>query len=118
MKIILKNKSIELNNMKLLFYQHSFSKRFQFSNQIILNLKANFISKMKQNLWENQNKIEFLKQNFLNNHPEKKLKIGFVQVTKDEKIINIDDFVVEEIVTLETTKHKFECKILEKKKIY
>lgn len=117
MKIILKNKSVELENMKSLFNQHSFSKRFTFVNQTITAMKANFNSRMKQYLQEEQKKVDFLKQNFVSNHPDKKMKVGFVQVTKDEKIVNIDNFTIHENVTLETTNYKFECRILEKNKI-
>lgn len=117
MKIILKNKSVMLENMKSLFNQHSFSKRFIFANQTIVAMKSNFNSKMKQSLQEEQKRIDFLKQNFLSNHPEKKMKRGFVQVTKDEKIINIDDYKIDDNVTLETTNYKIECKILEKNRI-
>ena len=116
-KIIFKNKTLVLENSKSLFNQHSFSKRFQFTHQILLTLRGNLITKMKQSLQENQTKIEFLKQNFLSNHPEKKLKIGFVQVTKNQKVVNINDCNENEAITLETTQYKFECKIVEKNKI-
>ncbi|MDD2697689.1 MAG: exodeoxyribonuclease VII large subunit [Arcobacteraceae bacterium] len=117
MKIILKNKTIELENMKLLFSQHSFSKRFNFANQTITSIKSNLNNKLKQYLQEEQKRIDFFKQSFLNNHPDKKIKIGFVQVTKDEKIININDYQIDDNITLETTKYKFECRIVEKNRI-
>ena len=116
-KIILKNRSLELENMKSLFYQHSFTKRFSFANLTLASLKANFISNMKQYLQSEQRKIDFLRENFLNNHPNKKIKTGFVQVTKEKEIIDIDDFNVNDEITLETIKHKFECRIIEKNKI-
>ncbi len=117
-KIIYKNKSVLVSNLRLLFHQHSFDKRFAFATQTIKSIKVNLHGKMKQFLQEEQKQIDFFKQNFLVNHPDKKIKLGFVQVTKEQKIVNIDDCKINENVTLETTKYKFECKILEKNKIY
>jgi len=116
-KIILKNKSVELDNMKSLFTQHSFSKRFNFANQTIAQMKSNFNSKIKQFLQEEQKRVDFLKKNLLSNHPDKKMRVGFVQVTKDQRIVNLDDYKIDDNITLETTSYKFQCKILEKNKI-
>ncbi len=117
MKMILKNKILELENLKSLFNQHSFTKRFGFVNLTLVNLRANFNSNMKQYLQSEQRKIDFLREGFLNNHPEKKIKKGFVQVTKDQKIVDIDDYKIDDNLTLETIKYKFECRILEKNRI-
>lgn len=117
MKMILKNKILELENLKSLFNQHSFTKRFGFVNLTLVNLRANFNSNMKQYLQSEQKRIDFLREGFLNNHPEKKIKKGFVQVTKDQKIVDIDDYKTDDNLTLETIKYKFECRILEKNRI-
>ncbi len=116
-KNILKNKNLMLENMKSLFNQHSFKKRFQFASQSIESIKKNIQGAMKQILQDHQKQIDFLNQNFQNNHPDKKMKIGYVQVTKDKKIVNIDDFDENDQITLETTKFQFQTKILEKIKI-
>ncbi|MCI0500740.1 MAG: exodeoxyribonuclease VII large subunit [Epsilonproteobacteria bacterium] len=117
MKIILKDRFIELENIKSLFNQHSFAKRFSFVYQTLVSLRTNFNSNMKQYLQSEQRKVDFIMENFLNNNPNKKIKTGFVQVTKDKKIVDIDDFNVNDEVTLETIKYKFECRIMEKNKI-
>ncbi|MBI3874349.1 MAG: exodeoxyribonuclease VII large subunit, partial [Arcobacter sp.] len=114
MKIIFKDKQSRLENIQSLFAQHSFKKRFLFISQNIFYVK----NQQKQLLEEYQNKLDFLKQNFTNHHPDKKINKGFVQVTNNNQIINIDNCNAKDDVTLETAKYKFTCKILEKSPNY
>lgn len=115
LKMFFKNKRLLLENIKGLFAQHTFSKRFNMNEQNIYYLKKQFIFKQKQLFEECQKKVDFMKQIFLNNHPEKKISTGFVQVTKNNKIVNIDNFNILDEVTLESAKYKFNCQILDKK---
>ena len=115
--MIYKAKVLTLENIKLLFQQHSFAKRFSFTEQIIMNLKTNLNLKMKQSVLIHQNTIDNLRENYKNYHPSTKIKVGFVQTTKGEKVINIDNFHIGEDVNLETINYKFECKIVKKDKI-
>ncbi len=117
MKAIVRDKTKEIENIKSLFNQHSFAKKFQFANQTLQVIKNNLQTTFKQTLQEKQRKIDFLSQSFTNSHPDKKMKFGYVQVTKNEKIVDIERFDIDTEVTLETTNYKFYAKIVEKIKI-
>jgi len=108
------NKVSELNNVKLLFTQHSFVNRFKNIDEALVSIKQQFILRERQVLNNCQKRLDFVMESFSSNHPDKKISNGLVQVTKDNKIINIDNCEVKENITLETAKYKYDCKILEK----
>ncbi len=117
MKMVLYNKDTELVNMRLLFSQHTFSKRFDFTNQTLNSMKINLNNILKQTLHNKQKEIDFTKQMLDTNHPDKKIKQGFAQVTKEKRIVDLNQLEVNDLVTLETTNFLFETKILKKTKI-
>lgn len=116
-KIIIHNKSQEILNIKSSFAQHSLKNKFQFIQTNIDQLKLNFNQIFSNIIKLKQNNIELLKNNFLINNPNKKAKIGFVQVTKEAKLIDINLSKVDDIIDLETVFHKFKCQIIQKQKI-
>jgi len=117
MKMLFYNKDTELVNMRLLFSQHTFSKRFDFTNQTLNSMKINLNNILKQTLHNKQKEIDFTKQMLDSNHPDKKIKQGFAQVTKEKRIVDLNQLEVNDLVTLETTNFLFETKILKKTKI-
>ncbi len=117
MKMVFYNKDTELVNMRLLFSQHTFSKRFDFTNQTLNSMKINLNNILKQTLHNKQKEIDFTKQMLDTNHPDKKIKQGFAQVTKEKRIVDLNQLEVNDLVTLETTNFLFETKILKKTKI-
>ncbi len=117
MKMVFYNKDTELVNMRLLFSQHTFSKRFDFTNQTLNSMKINLNNILKQTLHNKQKEIDFTKQMLDSNHPDKKIKQGFAQVTKEKRIVDLNQLEVNDLVTLETTNFLFETKILKKTKI-
>ena len=116
-KRIINNKSQEINNLKNSFSQHSLTNKFEFIQRSINQEKQNFTQTFKSIININENKINLLKNNFKINEPSKKDKIGFVQVSKNNKIIDINLQKTDTIINLETSKFKFECKIIQKQKI-
>lgn len=115
--IILQNKISEFNAIKEMYKQQSFSKKFELANENITNLSKTLTLTMEQKLLSFQNQIDFLEKNFSSHNPSKKLSFGFVQVTRDDEIIDIDKQNIDEIINLESTKYKFECKIIDKQEI-
>jgi exodeoxyribonuclease VII large subunit len=118
LKLIFKNKQLNLENLNSHFMQHSFVKRFQATSESIFYIKSQLSGKQKQLLNDKQKKLDFLKEIFLANHPDKKITKGFVQTTKENKIINIDNCEVGENLNLQTSKFNFDCKIVEKNSNY
>jgi exodeoxyribonuclease VII large subunit len=56
-----------------------------------------------------QNQIELLKTNFELNHPDKKDKKGFVQISKANKIISFENLKVGDEIQLQTPKYIGTC---------
>ena len=130
-KNILFNKEQELFNMKKLFEQNSIETKFGFIQTEINLLKSSFKTDLSQkilsslnelNLLKNslknsfssvvlksQNQIDLLKSNFELNHPDKKDKNGFVQISKENKIISLEDLKIGDEIDLQTPKYIASC---------
>ena len=116
-KTILNNKELELKHLLKSFAQHSLKNRFSFIETQINQLKSNFQQTFKNIIKHKENQINILKNNFSIYNPQKKSKIGFVQVTKNNKLIDINNSNIGDIITLESIQNNFKCKILDKQKI-
>jgi exonuclease VII large subunit len=100
-----------------MFKQHSFRKKFELIEETISNLQKTFNQQMKQKIIRLDNELELLEKSYISHNPSKKLSYGYVQVTKNGLIIDIDTINLDESINLESTKHKFECKITSKQEI-
>ena len=113
-KMKLVHKEQILNHMKSSFEQQSFEKRFEFVDSKIKNIRQQFQNSMNQILRQKSDKVELLKSNFTLNHPEKKDKKGFVQLSKDNKITSINDIEIDNLITIENSKVSVNCKVISK----
>ena len=131
LKNILFSKEQELSNMKRLMEQNSIDTKFNYIQTEINLLKSSFKTDLSQkilsssnelNLLHNtfknsyssflvktQNQIDLLKTNFELNHPDKKDKKGFVQISKDNKIISLEDLNIGDEIKLQTPKYIGTC---------
>jgi len=117
LKTILYQKEQHLKHIKSSFEQHSLEKRFEFVQENIKQLKQQFNGVYSQVLKVKKDYINRLQNSFLLNNPEKKDKKGFVQLTKDNKIMDIMNLEVNDIISLESSKNIVKCEVLEKKVI-
>jgi exodeoxyribonuclease VII large subunit len=113
-KIVLTNKTQHLNYILSSFKQQSFIKRFDFVQSNILAIKQRFNDSFRQILISNSNKINNIQNSFELNKPTKKDKKGFVQLTKNNKIINLDDIRKDDMITLQNSKLIVDCKVCSK----
>ena len=60
-------------------------------------------------LVKTQNQIDLLKSNYELNHPDKKEKNGFVQISKNNKIISLEDLQIGDEIQLQTPKYIGSC---------
>ncbi len=97
------------------FEQHSLNKRFDLVTSTINQLKQQLNSSFSHILQTKNNEISILKNSFILNHPNKKDKKGFVQLTKNNNIIELNTINTDDIVTLENSKIMVQCKVLDKK---
>jgi len=125
-KSILFNKEQEVNNLKRVFEQNSINSKISLIESEIKLLESSFLSIlsqkinnysnelgtiknnynniMGQNISNEQNQVNFLKSSFEMNHPDKKDKNGFVQISKDNKIITLSEVSVGDEICLQTPK--------------
>lgn len=111
---ILVHKEQTLKHMKSSFEQQSFEKRFEFIESKIKNLQQQFSNNLGQIIRNKTSQLELVKNNFALNNPKKKDKKGFVQLTRDSKIIDIDDIEIDNIIRLEHSKMTIDCKVISK----
>ena len=117
LKTILYQKEQYIKHTKSSFEQHSLKKRFEFVQATIKQLQHQFNSTYLQILKVKKDDLNRLQNSFFINSPEKKDKKGFVQLTKDNKIIDISNIKLKDIITLESSKCTVECEVINKKVI-
>jgi len=99
------------------FEQHSLDKRFELVSLHISQLKQQLNNIFLQILKSESDKLDILKNSFKANHPSKKDKKGFVQVSQNDKIIDISNINIDDIVSLQNSQFQVDCKVLVKKSI-
>ena len=131
LKNILFNKQQELTNMKRLMQQNSIETKFNYIQAEINMIKSSFKTDLSQKIVsssnelnllknsfnnailslvvKNQNQIDLLKSNFELNHPDKKDKNGFVQISKNNKIISLNELSIGDEIELQTPKYIGTC---------
>jgi exodeoxyribonuclease VII large subunit len=72
-------------------------------------LKNSFNNSISSFVVRTQNQIDLLKSNFQLNHPDKKDKNGFVQISKNNKIISLQDLQIGDEIELQTPKYIGTC---------
>ncbi|QEZ88648.1 exodeoxyribonuclease VII, large subunit [Aliarcobacter cibarius] len=116
LKNIFQTKENDLNSMKKLFMQNSIEAKFNFIDAQIKLLKDGFNRTFYQKIDLFQSSINNLKQNYILNNPENKDKTGFVQISKENKIISLESLEVDDILELQSAKTIASCKIISLKK--
>ena len=116
-KTIVFQKEQILKHLLNSFEQHSLDRRFELVNSNIIQLKQQFNNIYLQTLKVKSDKLNTIKNSFELNHPNKKDKKGFVQVSKNNKIIDISDIEIDDIVSLQNSGFKVDCKVFAKKPI-
>jgi exodeoxyribonuclease VII large subunit len=111
--LIYQNKTRDIQNLHNLFKQHSLEAKFEFTVKNIAQLKSHFHTLLSNQIKNHEANIKILQNSFEQNNPEKKSINGYVQVTKENQLYNIDDATVDDVVNLETSQNKFSCKIID-----
>lgn len=105
-------KEQELKNLKSNFEQNSISAKLFFIESQIKVLKERFFQSLNQKLQINSNILENLKSNYNLNNPINRQKEGFVELSKNKKLINLNSLKVDDIVELQSIDMLAECKII------
>ncbi|MGA1931960.1 exodeoxyribonuclease VII large subunit [Arcobacter sp. YIC-464] len=130
---IVEFKQQNLINLKKLFEQNSLDSKFSFIESQIKLLKSSFQADISQKIVVANNELNFLKTSFSNsieqthskmqsqvtllknsyeqNHPDKKDKKGFVQITKNNKVVSLEELNKSDKISLQTPKYIATCTI-------
>lgn len=111
--IVISKKEQNIKHLLSSFKQNSFENKFNYVQSNISDIKRNFDSLFNQSISKKEQEIKFLKKSFESNHPDLKSKKGFVQITYENQIINLEDIKKDDIVNLETSKVIARTKILD-----
>lgn len=114
LKTIIFQKEQLLNHLFASFSQQSFVKRFEFVQLNIIQTKQQFNNIFSQMLKVKTNEIINIRNAFELNHPNKKDKKGFVQLTKQNKIIQLDNLNEKDIITLQNSNFIVDCEVITK----
>lgn len=132
-KRVVEIKQQNLTNLRRLFEQNSLDSKFNFIESQIKLLKSSFQAEISQKIVVANNDLNFLKTSFSNrieqrhsqmqsqvtmlknsyeqNHPNKKDKKGFVQITKNNKVISLEDLKKSDKISLQTPVYIASCTI-------
>ena len=111
-KIVINNKETVLNHLSSSFNQNSFENKFNFVQNNIKDLQKNFNNFFQQILSKKGQEIKLLSSSYEANHPDKKSKKGFVQVTKENAIVSLEELHLDDIINLETSKLSVKTKVM------
>ena len=112
LKTTFEKKEQELKNLKLSFEQNSINSKLFFVESQIKLLKEQFSQTLNQKLQIASNILESLKSNYSLNNPLNRQKDGFVELSKNKKLINLNLVKVDDIVELQSVDIIAECKII------
>lgn len=109
----LKSKQQELDYLLGSFKQNSFVNKFKFMEDSIKDLAQKFNQTLMQIMNKKTEEINFLNNSFLLNQPEKRVKKGFVQTTKNNHIITLEELQIDDVIALENANLIVQTKVLQ-----
>lgn len=110
-KNIIFTKHQNLLHLKRMYEQNSIESKFNLISTQIKMLKQSFDNSFANILNSFENNLKMLKNSFELSNPKNKDKKGFVQLSKDEKIVDLETLKVQDIVSLQTPKYIATAKI-------
>jgi exodeoxyribonuclease VII large subunit len=101
---IIEHKSKDLQQQVALLKQNSYEAKFGFYKNEIENIQKGFQNFFKLKLDQKHNLLEQLLQSYKINDPSKKDKIGYAQISKNGKTIELEKLKVGDIFSSQTSK--------------
>ena len=111
-KNIFQKKEDELINIKKIFSLNSIDSKINFIQNQIELIKDNFNRVILQKYQIFQNILDSLKQNYELNNPSKKDQTSFVQISKNNILIDLEKLEIDDTIELQTAKVKAIAKII------
>lgn len=114
---IISQKDQIVQNYKKHFAQHSLEKRFSFVQSNISQLKDQYNNIFKHILNKKTQELENQKNIYKLNEPSKKDKIGYAQVSWDNKLVDISTLEKNDKLIVQNSKYSLVCEVLKKSKL-
>ena len=114
---IISKKSSLLDNLKKSFGQHSLKNKFSFLDKSIESLTFNFNQYIKQLITQKQLNLDLLKQNYKINNPDDKNFGYYVQLSKNNKPVDIINIKKDDTINLQSNIIDVTAKVTSVKKI-
>ncbi|TLS73082.1 exodeoxyribonuclease VII large subunit [Aliarcobacter thereius] len=111
-KNIFQKKEDELINIKKIFSLNSIDSKINFIQNQIELIKDNFNRVILQKYQIFQNILDSLKQNYELNNPSKKDQTSYVQISKNNILIDLEKLEIDDTIELQTAKVKAIAKII------
>ena len=92
-------------------FQADISQKIVVANNELNFLKTSFSNKIEQRHSQMQNQVIMLKNSYEQNDPKRKDKKGFVQITKNNKVISLEDLKKSDKISLQTPAYIASCTI-------
>lgn len=110
--IISKNEQL-LRSLKYMFEQNSIESKCKLIQIQIQMIKDGFNNYFIQKINQKNSEIRQIKNNFILLDPSKKLLKGYAQISKNNKIINIESVCINDEISIQSAKSSLICKVLE-----
>jgi exodeoxyribonuclease VII large subunit len=114
---IIENKTKELNHQKELFKQNSYSAKIELYRSSIKTLQLNFNDYFTLCLKRKKSQLEQIKEAYKLNNPSKKDRVGFVQISRNAKLLSLNNIKKDDIFLLQNSKTEIKAKAIEIRKI-
>ncbi len=115
---IINQKKLILDRLVSQFQQNSIHIKLDNMQNNLLNIKNNFHTLLNNILNSKEKEIRFLLENFILNEPSKKLNKGFIQAFQENKIVNLSDLEINDMIEMTDTKIYIKAQIIDKKILY
>ncbi|RXJ99123.1 exodeoxyribonuclease VII large subunit [Arcobacter sp. CECT 8986] len=111
LKNILYSKEQNIVHLKRMYEQNSIETKFNLISSEIKMLKLSFENRFSNIINSCQNSVNLLKNSFEHNNPKNKHKKGFVQISKDNKIVELENINIGDNISLQTPTYIATAKI-------
>lgn len=106
-----------INNLLKFFKSNSIENRFLMIQNDIDRIKENIIQLFKQNINIKEQEIDLIINSFERNNPNNNYNKSYGQITKDNRLVDIDILKEGDLIELQSINNIFNCKVLKKKEI-
>lgn len=114
---VIQKKSIELQHTKDLFLQNSVDEKILHQQEEILFLKKQFFQQIDFKMINFEKNLESMQMLLESKNPKYNSKKGFAQISKNGKIIELNDLKLDEKFSLMDTKNIILAKVIKKEEI-